>query len=129
VLLESFRSNDPARMTAVAPLLSGAHGELLWEETEFVTEVLRAAAQHSEELYRRVGGYLMSSVTSGVKSSSPGEPYPKDLEIRERATRVRATLPAGSLEDRLYAALQDHASAEIGRVLREDLDFDVRRQW
>ncbi|MEU7324785.1 hypothetical protein ABZ682_30165 [Streptomyces griseoviridis] len=129
VLLESFGSSDPARITAVAPLLSGAHSELLWEETKFVTEVLHAAAQHSEELYRRVGGYLMSSVTSGVKSTSPGEPYPKDLQIRERATRVRAILPAGSLEDRLYAALQDHASAEIGRALREDLDFDVRRQW
>ncbi|MFI8157701.1 hypothetical protein ACIF6I_00615 [Streptomyces microflavus] len=128
-LLEPFRSGDPARMSAVAPLLSGGSGELLWEETGFVTEVLRAAAQQSEELYRKVGGHLMSSVTCGSKTTAPGKPFPKDIETRERATQVRAALPAGSPEDRLYAALQDHASVEISRALGEDPGFDARRNW
>ncbi|WP_159041064.1 hypothetical protein [Streptomyces sp. CFMR 7] len=129
VLLECFRSCDPARMDAVAPLLSGGNGQLLWEETGFVAEVLRSAAEQSEELYRKVGGHLMSSVTCGSKSTVPGQPFPKDIEIQERAAQARVALPAGSPEDRLYAALQDHASAEISRALGEDLDVDARRNW
>lgn len=129
VLLEVFRSGEYQRMDAVAPLLSGAHHEFLWEEPQFVTEVLSAAAQLSEELYRKVGGRLMSSATIGVKSTSPGEPYPQDLEILERATEVRATLPAGSPQERLYAALQDYASTQIDTARREDLNFDARRAW
>ncbi|MGW4625168.1 hypothetical protein [Streptomyces rubiginosohelvolus] len=129
VLLEPFRSGDSARMRAAAPLLSGGSGELLWEETGFVAEVLRAAAQQSEELYRTVGGHLMSSVTCGSKTTAVGEPFPQDIELRERAIQARAALPAGSPEERLYSALQDHANAEISRALEEDVDFDNRRDW
>ncbi|MEW1612473.1 MULTISPECIES: hypothetical protein [unclassified Streptomyces] len=129
VLLEVFRSGEHQRIDAVAPLLSGAHRGLLWEEPQFVAEVLSAAVQLSEELYRKVGGRLMSSVTDGSKSTSPGEPYPQDLEILQRATEVRATLRAGSPEERLYAALQDYANTQIDSARREDLNFDARRTW
>lgn len=71
----------------------------------------------------------MSSVTDGSKSTSPGEPYPQDLEILQRATEVRATLRAGSPEERLYAALQDYANRQIDSARREDLTFDARRTW
>ncbi|WP_330258521.1 ATP-binding protein [Streptomyces murinus] len=129
VLLEPLTSLDPVRAAAVAPLLSGAHDTFLWEEPQFVAQVLRAAIKVSDDLYRRVGGRLMNSVTCGLKTTSPGKPFPKDLQIRERATQVREILPLGSPEDRLYAALQDHARAEIDMALNEDWDLDSRRQW
>ncbi|MFB6887721.1 hypothetical protein ACFCX4_00185 [Kitasatospora sp. NPDC056327] len=129
VLLKVFRSGDAARIKAIAPLLGGAHRELLWDEPDFVADVLRTAARHSNELYRRVGGRLMNAVMSGMKSTSPGEPFPQDVEVREKAAGVRATLTAGSPEDRFYSALEDSADAEIERAIREDLDLDYRRDW
>ncbi|MFD4538033.1 hypothetical protein ACFWNL_36515 [Kitasatospora sp. NPDC058397] len=129
VLLKVFRSGDAARMQAIAPLLGGAHRDLLWEKPDFVADILQTAAQHSNELYHRVGGHLMNAVMSGVKSTSPGEPFPQDVEVREQAARIRAGLTAGSPEDRFYSALEDRAGAEIERALREDLDLDNRREW
>ncbi|MFJ8441251.1 hypothetical protein [Kitasatospora griseola] len=129
VLLKSFKSGDAARIHAIAPLLGGAHRGLLWDEPDFVADVLQRSARQSNELYRRVGGYLMNAEMSGMKSTSPGEPFPRDVEVREQASRIRARLAAGSPEDRFYSALQDRANAEIEGALREDLDLDNRREW
>ncbi|MFE0773208.1 hypothetical protein [Streptomyces sp. NPDC058861] len=129
VLLEALVSSGPVRAAAVAPLLGGAHEDFLWEEVDFVAEVLRAAMKESEELYRRVGGRMMSSVTCGLKTSSPGKPFQKDLLIQEKATAIRSGLSPGSPEDRLYAALQSHARGETGMALDAGEGFGLRRQW
>ncbi|MFI0779323.1 hypothetical protein [Streptomyces sp. NPDC021212] len=64
-----------------------------------------------------------------MKTTSPGQPYPRDLDLRDRAAQVRATLPPGSPQERLYAALEEHANTEIHRALTEDLYLDLRRPW
>ncbi|MFK0235330.1 ATP-binding protein [Streptomyces vinaceus] len=129
VILKAFRSGDSKQIWAIAPLLSGVHRGLLWDEPDFVADVLQTAARQSNELYRRVGDYLMSAGMSGLKSTSPGEPFPQDVEVREQASRIRRRLTTGSPEDRFYSALQERANVEIEGALREDQNFDNRREW
>ncbi|MFF7656909.1 ATP-binding protein [Streptomyces sp. NPDC007983] len=129
VIAEAVCSGEEKQIARVTPLLARAPRDLVWEEPQFITDLLIAAARHSQELYRKVGGSLFRSVTSGVKTTSFGQPYPRDLDLRDRAAQVRATLPPGSPQERLYAALEEHANTEIHRALTEDLYVDLRRPW
>lgn len=129
VIAETVRGGDAAQTARIMPLLACAPRDLVWEEPQFVTDLLCTAARHSQELYRTVGTSLLRSVTSGVKWASPGQPYAQDLDLRERAARVRAALPPGSPQERLYAELENYAHTEISRALTEDLYTDLRRLW
>ncbi|GCD40353.1 ATP-binding protein [Streptomyces paromomycinus] len=129
VIADAVRSGDEQQVSGVTPLLAHAPQGLVWEEPQFVADLLIAAARHSRDLYNKVGSSLFSSVTTGMKTTSPGQPYPRDLDLREKAAQVRATLPPGSPHERLYAALEEHADREISRALTEDLYTDLRRQW
>jgi hypothetical protein len=124
LLLEPYRTDDPDLAHAAASLLSKIPQDTVWTRVDFVTEMLKAATRLSEELFRRTTGNLRSAVFSGVRSGSPGQPFQEDIDIRERAQRIRAGLPRGSAVDLFYKALQDNAEREMEWAITKGLDDD-----
>jgi hypothetical protein len=86
--------------------------------------MLKAATWLSEELFRRTAGSLHSAVFSGVRSGRLGQRFQEDIDIRERAQRIRAGLPRSSAVDRFYNALQGQCRARSGVAITRDLEDD-----
>lgn len=128
LLLDALRSGLPHERRAAAVLLGSVDGDLVWQDPAFVGEVLRTAAEDSNELLQVVGGSLHSAVATGVRTTSPGKPYPEDTEIRDNAARVITTLEQGSVEDRFYRSLRESAERRIEWSVREDTEPD-HRAW
>ncbi|MFG2885326.1 helix-turn-helix domain-containing protein [Streptomyces sp. NPDC048297] len=121
LLLEPYQEGDRDLAHAAAPLLNKLPKYIVWEHVAYVTVLLKTASRLSEDLFRRTAGNLHAAVVSGFRSGTPGQPYPEDLDIRERAQRIRASLPRGSAVDLFYKALVDSAQHNIDRAIADDL--------
>ncbi|MFL1901186.1 helix-turn-helix domain-containing protein [Streptomyces tauricus] len=122
LLLEPYQEGDSELAYAAAPLLSKLPTNIVWEQVDFVVMLLKTASRLSEELFRRTAGSLHSAVFSGFRFGTPGQPYPEDVDIKERAQRIRAGLPRGSAVDLFYKALMDSAQHSIDRAITDDLN-------
>jgi transcriptional regulator with XRE-family HTH domain len=121
-LLEPYQEGDSDLAQAVTPVLSKIPKNIVWDQVDFVTVLLKTASRLSEELFRRTGGSLHSAVFSGARSGTPGQPYSEDLNIIKRAQRIRANLSRGSSVDLFYKALEDRAQHNIDRESTDDLN-------
>lgn len=104
----------------IAHILSEVPRAIIWERVDWIGRVLEAAAGRDVDLYRAVTSALYSAVISGVRSGTPGQPYPQDLEQRDRARAVADGIPRGSATERFYRSLQRSAEADIIRSLERD---------
>ncbi|MBN0047987.1 XRE family transcriptional regulator [Streptomyces actuosus] len=129
LFVEWFRTGSPDQKRAAAILLQAAGNDLVWQEPAFVSEVLRTAASTSAEVLQLAGGSLHSSVTTGTRRGSPGEPYAEDVDIRDRAASIMATLEQGSVEERFYRSLKESAERMIAWAVRDDGAAPDHRTW
>lgn len=103
-----------------AHILSELPRAIIWERVDWVGRILEAAAVRDVDLYKAVTSALYSAVISGVRSGTPGQPFPQDLEQRDRAREIADGLPRGSATERFYRSLQRSAEADIARSLERD---------
>ncbi|KUL53281.1 hypothetical protein ADL30_20505 [Streptomyces sp. NRRL S-1521] len=127
LLLEGLRS-EPQERHAAAVLFRALEGDVVWQDPEFVSDALQAAAQVSEDLMMTVGSSLHMSVSSGTRVGTPGQPYVEDLEAKAAAERIVATLESGSVQERFYRSLMQSAEQRITWAQREDAEPD-HRTW
>ncbi len=85
VLREWVESKEKDKIAQAAHILESAGNNFVFAHPDLVSLTLEKAAALDEECYRDVFSYLYSSATSGSKSGTPGEPMPRDLEVREKA--------------------------------------------
>jgi len=71
-------------------------------------------------------GALWSATISGVRSGTPGEPFPETIEQRDRSRAIAKDLPAGSIERRFYADMAKSAERDVQREIEDDLPSDGR---
>ncbi|MBL3669291.1 hypothetical protein JL475_25545 [Streptomyces sp. M2CJ-2] len=117
-----MEGSDSDLAHAAAPLLSKIPKSAVWDRVDFVTALLKTASKLSEALYRRSGGNLQATVFFGVRWGTPGKPYAEDVDISERAQRIRAGLPRDSVVDLFYKSLVDRAQHDLDRALADDLN-------
>ena len=115
----------PAIARNVANLLTGVPRGFAWSHVQWIVRTLDDAARRDVNLYRAIGSALHSALMSGVRSGTPGEPFPEDVAQRDRARNVADGLPAGSPGERFYRSLQRGAEHEI----ESKRDMDEDRDW
>ncbi|HWN94264.1 MAG TPA: hypothetical protein VNT99_04465, partial [Methylomirabilota bacterium] len=87
---------------------------------------LHKAHAASDDCYQTMRAFLDSSATSGSKSGTPGQPMPRDIEIRDRAAEMVQRFAADPIVSRFYDALRREAEAEIQRHRHEfEEQFDA----
>jgi hypothetical protein len=124
VLGEWILSSDERQLVAAATLLGEAPRNFVWDKQPFITKMLDHAQKFGDKCYRRIASALHSSVLQGGKSGTPGQPFPEDIEQRDRAHEMMKKLPVGSPTHRFYKSLYEEAMSEIDRHTSEDFEFD-----
>lgn len=120
VLNEWIDSSDEKKMKGVGRLLSDAPSNFAFTNLGYIEHLLDQSANVSDECYKSVCSYLYSSVNSGVRTSSIGQPSPQDVAVRDQSRAVAATLMVGSPAHKFYEELAKDAEASITRGLLED---------
>ncbi|MCT9011625.1 ATP-binding protein [Streptomyces rhizosphaerihabitans] len=118
VMDEYLSDADPTKVKVVATILRKAPRELVWDP-EFVRRCLRAADSNGDESLNRMKSSLHAAVITGMRSTSPGQPYPEDIEQRAKATALADTCRKGSVEEQFYRALAESAQERIQQEVRE----------
>jgi hypothetical protein len=112
---------------AVGTLLAHAHRTFVWEHPDFVVPILLAAPHIDKDCLRHVRNGLARTMRSGGFGGPVGQPFPQDVEQRDRSRAVAATLDEGSPEWDFYNALAQTGEAAIRSEMDRDRRFlDVR---
>ncbi|MHB8279748.1 MAG: helix-turn-helix domain-containing protein [Candidatus Humimicrobiaceae bacterium] len=124
VLEEWIMSANERQLEAAAALLSEANRTFVWEKQQFVIKILEQAQKFGNTCYKKVSSPLHASVLQGVKSGTPGQPFPEDIEQCDRSHELMQKLPIGSPAYNFYKALFEEAKAEIARHTIDDFEFE-----
>ncbi|BAU82991.1 hypothetical protein SLA_2054 [Streptomyces laurentii] len=112
VIDEYFDDSGPEKIRVAAAILSKAPRTLVWD-VGFVRRCLRGADRHGDTSLNRVRGALYASSISGMRSGTPGQPYPEDVEQHAKANELADGCARGSVEEHFYRDLADSALHRI----------------
>jgi hypothetical protein len=127
-LMEWVVSGDHRKLEAATLLIQEAGRAFIFDNPAFVARVLLAARSAGRVTEQRVLSSLHISGNGGVigsDSTSPGQPFPKDVDRRDRATALAATLAVGSPERSFYDAVARGAQERIDRAIQEGEEMDL----
>ena len=118
-------SGNRTKLEAAAMLLKSAPADFLFDQKDFVNELLETAHAFNEDCYRSVGSDLFACAVSGLREGTPGEPKSHDVNISDRSKDALSTVQVGSASYRFYESLVQYAEGEIKRDLaRFEEDFE-----
>lgn len=129
MLDRALSTNAAQHIRAVGVVLARVHRTFVWEHPDFVVRVLRAVEEHGDQCRRDVWRGLHRSVRSGGWGGAVGEPFPQDVEQRDRSRAVAATLAEGSPERAFYDALAETGEAAIRLEIDHERRFLEQREW
>jgi hypothetical protein len=113
-------TSDPKRLEVISHLFREAPRSLVWTRVDWVQDMLDRAAILGSDCYSSVASGLHSAVVSGGRSGKPGEPFPEDVEQRDRSYEIARTLTVGSPAHRFYTSLAKSAEASIRWSIERD---------
>jgi hypothetical protein len=105
------------------PVENQALNDFVFRESGFVMRLLERALQFGKDCHKRVSSNLFGSAIRGLKSTTPGEPFPEDIAMKEKAEAMLKTLSRLSPAYNLYDSLRRHAEWNIQQALKS------REQW
>jgi transcriptional regulator with XRE-family HTH domain len=124
VLGEWVDSTDEKQLEAVADLLTEANTSFIWENQQYIINILEQAQKHGIACYKRVCSSMHTLAVHGGRSGTVGEPFPEDIIQRDRSYELMTKLPPGSPAQRFFKLLYEEALSEIKRHTKEDFDFE-----
>lgn len=105
---------------SVAAVLRKAPRTFVWDEVDLVQTALHCAARIGEAPRREMARALLAATTSGIRSGTPGQPYPEDVEQRDRSREIASRLPGGSIEELFYSHMAKSAEETIANDTPND---------
>lgn len=124
VLEEWVISSDQLELETAASLLSEAERTFIWDNQQYVINILERAQKFGSTCYKKVFSSLYASVIQGGRSRTPGQPFPENVEQRNRSQEIMLTLPVGSPAYKFYKTLYENAIANIARDTLEDSELE-----
>ncbi len=129
VLDDAVLSGSVNQLKAVGYILHKVPRTFVWDQADFVKRALRTAAGYGEEGIRMISGGLFASAISGGGSGRIGQPFPEDIERRNRSAELARTLPPGSVEANFYLSLEKTAIEHIQWLGERDEQLIDGRNW
>ena len=112
-LRETLDERSPTLMAALACVLRQMPHDFVVSHPDFVSRALRVASMVGEESLQHIAGSLHGAAVSGSFSGAPGQPFPRDVEQRDKAGALADSSPSGSIEQEFYRSLQRSAEERI----------------
>ena len=108
----------------MANVLSNAPPNFVFDQQSFVITFLEACERAGEPARRKGVDALFGSAISGIRSGTPGEPFPRDLEAQSLADAVLARLSRLSPAYELYDLIRQNTERDIEFARRQAEFFD-----
>lgn len=109
----------PAELESISAIVRQAEPEFLFEHRELVVRLLERADGFGPDVHRSISNKLLALSTSGVRSGVRGEPFPRDVKMKEEAEKALEELPRFSPAYDLFEAIRKRAEREIARCRQE----------
>ncbi|MEU4701790.1 helix-turn-helix domain-containing protein [Nonomuraea dietziae] len=129
IIAEAVETGDRQRIQAVGSILHEAPEDLVWDNVDFAIRMLKTANKYGEECVQAIGAGFHAAAITGERVGTPGQPFHKDIEQRDKSMRIADALPLGSVERRFYQSLQASAENRIRWEGEHDRNFVDRRDW
>ncbi len=120
--LETLHVGDPVSEKLLSQLLRSAHTNFVFDQKDVVVRLLEQTTDGA--LRKKLTASLYAASISGIRSGTPGEPFPEDRKLKQQAERVKASLSKFSGAYQLYEGLAKHADREIKLAMEERETFD-----
>jgi transcriptional regulator with XRE-family HTH domain len=127
LLEDVISTGEMAQIASAASILRKAARTFIWDQHQFVERALLATQKAGDNAQQALKNALWGATISGVRSGTPGEPYPEDIEQRDRSREVASLMPKGSAAERFYLGMAISAERSIESGVDEDREDDGRR--
>jgi hypothetical protein len=127
-LLQWMTGGLDQRARVVAAVLREAHNDIIFDHPEFVRRVLAVAHTIGREAVERISSSLYIATSSGVRGTTPGEPFPEDIRLETHASEALGTLSRWDPAYHLYAGLLRSAKSGIEWQRREKEAMDTESE-
>ncbi len=104
VLGEWLLSGNESKLRTAVALLADAPRYLIFDSIEQIAQSLECAERFGDDCLRSVASQLHNIATLGSKSGTPGQPFPEDIQVRNRCQEVLKQLPVESV---IYRFIND----------------------
>lgn len=104
---------------AISAVLSKSSHGFVFEHRSFVEHFLARVQQFGKKELDNAISALWSAEALGLRSGVPGQPFPRDLKMKEEAEKALKEIPRFSTAYRLYEAIQKTAEANIRQSFRD----------
>jgi hypothetical protein len=116
-LLDGWSAAADAKDTLlIGNILHEAPPDFVFAHAAFVERLLERAKRLDQEAYRHLLSGLLASAVGGIRQGIPGEPFPRDLEMKENAETVLRSLSRLSPAYPLYDDIKRQAEWGIKRA-------------
>ena len=116
-LLDSWSATaDSKDMLLIGNILREASPDFVFTHTPFVERLLERAKRLDLDAYKRLLSGLLASAVGGIRQGVPGEPFPRDLEMKANAETVLRSLSRFSPAYPLYDDIKRHAEWNINQA-------------
>ena len=92
-LEEWIATSDEGDLRLIAGILGEAEHEFVFSHRPFVERFLEKAKQVGAEALKGAIGSLFGSAIGGIRSGTPGEPMPRDVQMKDESERILRSLP------------------------------------
>lgn len=121
---EWLKTAEAGDIQILSQILSESFSDFVFEHRAFVERFLDKAHQFGKKQLDSAMGHLFRASMSGVKQGLPGEPFPQDVSMKEKAEEALKEISRFSPAFRLYDDLKKHAEQNIGRSVKSRENFD-----
>jgi len=118
LLLAWMSSGSQAHATLVARVLRESHPALIYEHPKFVKDILNEAELIGKSALDHIRSSISTAAHSGVRSGTPGEPFPEDVRLEQHCMQMLASLSRVEPAFDLYDGLLKDARYAIARQRR-----------
>jgi hypothetical protein len=124
VISELAEDKTEQSYNVIATLLHEAPREFIFSEENLCWNLLERANGISETAFKNIRGQLLASTQSGGFSGIPGEPFPQQVSIRERAAKLVSKYASKPVVAKFYSEVAQFAQEMIDKQLeRDEEDF------
>jgi hypothetical protein len=123
-LAELAEAGDDGDLERAVSLTECAPTSFVFEHRDFVELVLGRVAGREDDFAQRITYLLGRSAADEWRTGPVGEPFPQDVELRDRATRARDQSPSTSPVRDFFGDLAGRAERQIQHQIEFEDDDD-----
>lgn len=124
LFLQERVRGDALDLRLIGELLREVPPTTILVQSSLVQEVLVAAEAHGQELFGDIFGKILAAATTGSKSGTAGQPFPRDVHAKDASEAVLRRLQPTSPAHRLYDMIRRDAERNIEQSVRQRQDLE-----